>query len=194
MISNFGEVTVCLFYVSGNAGDSLNWHRNQPFSTRDQDNDQCSCNCAILYEGAWWYSGCHHSNLNGFYHRGSDSPHGRGVNWLHWRGHNYSLKRTEMKIRPMNYWSWLTSADRIPQTPDKSFGQWKFLLIFFFYKGGRGNGRGLNEGNSRETGSTWHVTVQPSDQRKRDSLLAGYRNFVFQCFEFAVLSRSNGRG
>lgn len=50
---------------------------------------------------------------------------------------------------------------------------------FFFYKGGRGNGRELNEGNSRETGSTWHVTVQPSDQRKRDSLLAGYRNLCF---------------
>ena len=85
---------------SGTAGDSLVWHNRMKFSTRDQDNDAASgASCAQVYKGGWWYSACHHSNLNGLYHGGPHSSYADGVNWYTWKGHNYSLKFTEMKLR-----------------------------------------------------------------------------------------------
>ena len=88
-------------YLKGDAGDSLAGHRDMQFSTKDQDNDKYSGHCAQEFNGAWWYNHCYESNLNGGYLRG---PHpsiaAAGVNWLTFRGHYYSLKATEMKIRP----------------------------------------------------------------------------------------------
>ncbi|CAF3471243.1 unnamed protein product [Rotaria socialis] len=88
-------------YLKGDGGDSFSYHNNMQFSTKDQDNDANPGSCAQLYNGAWWYYTCHESNLNGGYLRG---PHptiyAAGVNWLAFRGHYYSLKTTEMKIRP----------------------------------------------------------------------------------------------
>ena len=85
---------------NGTAGDSLAFHNRQKFSTRDQDNDaDGSRDCVQLYKGAWWYSDCHTSNLNGIYHGGPHSSDADGVNWGHWRGFSYSLKFTEMKLR-----------------------------------------------------------------------------------------------
>ena len=84
---------------SGTAGDSLAFQNQAQFSTRDQDNDVCSCNCAQTYKGAWWYGNCHHSNLNGLYHGGPHSSFADGVNWYAWKRHYYSLKFTEMKVR-----------------------------------------------------------------------------------------------
>ena len=90
--------------LSGNSGDSLALHRGMPFTTKDQDNDNHGDhNCAIKYQGAWWYERCHHSNLNGLYHRGNHPSFADGVNWKHWKGYHYSLKRTEMKIRPVDF-------------------------------------------------------------------------------------------
>ena len=57
----------------------------------------------MRYRGAWWYSNCHESNLNGFYYNGSHSSVGDGVNWNAWKGYYYSAKRAEMKIRPVNF-------------------------------------------------------------------------------------------
>jgi len=88
---------------SGTAGDSLSYHRGSPFSTKDQDNDSWSSNCAVSYKGAWWYGGCHYSNLNGLYHHGKHSSSVDGVNWYHWKRLNYSAKRAEMKIRPVKF-------------------------------------------------------------------------------------------
>ncbi|KAM7427502.1 Fibrinogen C domain-containing protein 1 [Porites harrisoni] len=88
---------------SGTAGDSLRVHRGYPFSTRDRDHDSSPQNCAVHYRGAWWYFRCHHSNLNGFYYNGSHSSTADGVNWYAWKGHYYSAKRAEMKIRPVNF-------------------------------------------------------------------------------------------
>ena len=89
---------------SGTAGDSLSYHRGQAFTTKDQDNDSSSTNCAVYYKGAWWFaSGCHTSDLNGLYHHGKHSSYADGVNWYHWKGYKYSVKRAEMKIRPVKF-------------------------------------------------------------------------------------------
>ena len=86
----------------GTAGDSLSYHRSQPFATKDNGSESAR-NCALSFKGAWWYHGCHYSNLNGFYHHGSHSSYADGVNWYAWKGYYYSVKRAEMKIRPVNF-------------------------------------------------------------------------------------------
>ena len=83
---------------SGTAGDSLTYHNNMAFTTKDRDNDKWSSNnCAVRSTGAWWYDICHDSNLNGEY-LGDKSDY-RGVRWMHFRDY-LSLKSTEMKLRP----------------------------------------------------------------------------------------------
>ena len=84
---------------AGNAGNGLAHHNNRPFSTYDRDNDANSRNCASWFKGAWWYGSCHDANLNGQYLRGTHSSYADGVNWRLWKGEQYSLKFTEMKIR-----------------------------------------------------------------------------------------------
>ena len=84
----------------GNAGDSLTaTHSGQKFSTSDNDNDEHDINCAVANTGAWWYKGCHSANLNGQYLKGVITTF-NGVSWTAWRGVKYSLKFSEMKIRP----------------------------------------------------------------------------------------------
>jgi len=70
------------------------------FSTPDQDNDVWSGSCAVKFKGAWWYESCHNSNLNGRYLRGNHTSYADGVEWNHWKGQYYSLRFTEIKIRP----------------------------------------------------------------------------------------------
>ena len=105
--------------IDGEFGESLP-KKGTKFSTVDRDNDAWSKNCAQRFEGAWWYSACHNSNLNGLYLEGEHESFGNGVNWYHWKvrpnlanvesryfilifsqGYHYSLKMTEMKIRNM---------------------------------------------------------------------------------------------
>ncbi|KAM6296910.1 LOW QUALITY PROTEIN: ficolin-2-like [Aegotheles albertisi] len=88
-------------FLGGNAGDSLSYHKDMPFSTTDQDNDMSSLNCATEYKGAWWYNDCHYSNLNGMYWLGAHSSYADGVNWKTGKEYHYSYKRTEMKFRPV---------------------------------------------------------------------------------------------
>ena len=69
------------------------------FSTRDNDNDvNPDVSCAQKFKGAWWYSHCLESNLNGLYLNGSHFSFANGVNWFPFKGYHYSLKRTEMKV------------------------------------------------------------------------------------------------
>ena len=105
-------ILIVRLVFSGNSSDSLADHRGMPFTTKDQDNDNVKDNCANTFKGAWWYKGCHKSNLNGLYLRGQHSSFANGVNWFHWKGHNYSLKRTEMKIRPVNFWTVMFMAQQ----------------------------------------------------------------------------------
>ncbi|XP_045418052.1 ficolin-1-like [Lemur catta] len=86
-------------FVEGNAGDSLTFHNNNFFSTKHKDNDLSSSSCSVLYQGAWWYSECHKSNLNGHYLRGPHESYASGINWKMGRGYNYSYKVSEMKVR-----------------------------------------------------------------------------------------------
>jgi hypothetical protein len=84
----------------GSCGDSMSYHNNNQFTTKDNDNDQNSDrNCAVYYSGAWWYNSCHRANLNGLYLDGADTDFGRGINWRMCWGYYYSLKKSVMKIR-----------------------------------------------------------------------------------------------
>ncbi|XP_078248523.1 tenascin-R isoform X4 [Pogona vitticeps] len=85
---------------NGTAGDSLTYHQGRPFSTKDRDNDVAVTNCAMSYKGAWWYKNCHRTNLNGKY---GESRHSQGINWYHWKGHEFSVPFVEMKMRPYNH-------------------------------------------------------------------------------------------
>ncbi|XP_026541516.1 fibrinogen C domain-containing protein 1 [Notechis scutatus] len=86
---------------SGTAGDSFLKHNGMRFTTKDLDNDHSENNCAAFYHGAWWYRNCHTSNLNGQYLKGHHSSYADGIEWSSWTGWQYSLKFTEMKIRPV---------------------------------------------------------------------------------------------
>ncbi|RMX43467.1 hypothetical protein pdam_00001885 [Pocillopora damicornis] len=93
---------------SGTAGDSFSYHDGYPFTTKDRDNDSHGkgINCGKVCTGGWWYRHCWTSNLNGHYYQGYYKKPGfwqNGVAWHHWKGNDYSLKRTEMKIRSVNF-------------------------------------------------------------------------------------------
>ncbi|NP_001079137.1 ficolin-2 precursor [Xenopus laevis] len=89
-------------FTGGDAGDSLSGHKNKGFSTKDRDNDSSPNSCAERYKGAWWYTSCHVSHLNGLYLGGKHSSSANGVNWRSGRGFNYSYKVSEMKFRPQS--------------------------------------------------------------------------------------------
>jgi hypothetical protein len=74
------------------------------FTTYDRDNDRDSggSNCAVTWQGAWWYYNCHHSNLNGLYLK-AGARSGKGTNWQKWKNNLMSMKTTEMKIRPAQF-------------------------------------------------------------------------------------------
>ncbi|XP_053695054.1 ficolin-2-like [Sabethes cyaneus] len=84
---------------SGTAGDSLWRALNSKFSTADQDNDSSNDNCAIIYHGAWWYSSCHMSNLNGKYVKGTNTEYATSMCWESWKGYYYGLKTSKILIR-----------------------------------------------------------------------------------------------
>ena len=83
----------------GNATDKLSYHNGRKFSTKDQDNDVSAVNCAAHegIKGAWWYSDCRTSNLNGVYRNGVDNG------TMVWGAAIRPIKRSEMMIRPIDF-------------------------------------------------------------------------------------------
>ncbi|XP_052106729.1 angiopoietin-related protein 7-like isoform X1 [Mytilus californianus] len=83
---------------SGNAGDSMTYHTNVPFSTYDRDNDaRFEFNCAAhnTVKGAWWYKSCWKSSLNGKYSNNSSSG---GIKYEDMKGSG-TLKKSSMMIK-----------------------------------------------------------------------------------------------
>ena len=93
--------------ISSRTGDAMTGRqKGQAFSTLDADHDILpSVQCAEKYHGGWWYGNCHFANLNGIYREGGNVSYNfeaDAITWKPWRGQFYSLKETEMKIRPVN--------------------------------------------------------------------------------------------
>ncbi|XP_078679657.1 uncharacterized protein LOC144915284 isoform X1 [Branchiostoma floridae x Branchiostoma belcheri] len=110
---------------AGDAGDSLapegRYNANgQQFSTFDMKNDDNEdFNCAVTYsEGGWWYPpGCGYAFLNGKYLTDCN-PYcdpSQGVVWHTWKGSGYSLKRSTMMMRPLDF----DNTPCIPTTTEK---------------------------------------------------------------------------
>ena len=83
---------------SGNAGDSLTYHNDMNFTTKDHDLDLSSRNCASHYKGAFWYKDCYAAHLNGIFPPDS----AKSETYISW---NTAITRfgrilfSEMKIR-----------------------------------------------------------------------------------------------
>ncbi|XP_061112042.1 tenascin-R-like [Conger conger] len=85
---------------SGTAGDSMAYHNLSRFSTWDRDSNPYVTRCAMSYRGGWWYRNCHEANLNGLYNTHTNH---QGVIWTSWKGTDFSIPFSEMKIRPASF-------------------------------------------------------------------------------------------
>ena len=87
---------------SGNAGDSLSYHANMKFSTKDRDNDSLNHkSCAQMYNSPWWNNACYHSNLNGIFPQQNETPQ-NGISWYHLHNEFGGIIFSEMKIKYSN--------------------------------------------------------------------------------------------
>ncbi|XP_070805979.1 angiopoietin-2-like [Pituophis catenifer annectens] len=74
------------------------------FSTKDADNDRCTCKCAQMAGGGWWFDACGPSNLNGIYYPPNPATiKYNGMKWHYWKGPGHSLKTSTMMIRPVDF-------------------------------------------------------------------------------------------
>lgn len=70
------------------------------FSTKDNDNDNSTEDCANKYRAGWWYSNCHCANPNGEYLAGHNTQDRVGITYEDWRGQWHSLKSTQFMVKP----------------------------------------------------------------------------------------------
>uniref|UniRef100_A0A1A9WDG3 Fibrinogen C-terminal domain-containing protein n=1 Tax=Glossina brevipalpis TaxID=37001 RepID=A0A1A9WDG3_9MUSC len=85
----------------GDAGDSLRYHENGQFHTKDNDRTR---KCVRNHRGGWWYKNCLTSNPNGLYYRNENATlPARGTYWKSFVDANHSLKSIKMMIRPKYY-------------------------------------------------------------------------------------------
>ncbi|CAH2221938.1 angiopoietin-2-like isoform X1 [Pelobates cultripes] len=90
---------------SGTAGRTSSFSpTGTDFSTKDVDNDRCSCRCAQMASGGWWFDACGPSNLNGIYYPGGHSTAKfNSIKWHYWKGPSHGLKTVSMMIRPVDF-------------------------------------------------------------------------------------------
>ncbi|XP_007559875.1 angiopoietin-2b isoform X2 [Poecilia latipinna] len=90
---------------SGTAGKTSSLtHTGSQFSTKDRDNDRCTCKCAQLASGGWWFDACGPSNLNGIYYPVSSNVlRFNGIKWYYWKGPNLLATMTTMMVRPADF-------------------------------------------------------------------------------------------
>ncbi|XP_011607366.2 angiopoietin-2b [Takifugu rubripes] len=90
---------------SGTAGRMSSLaHSGTQFSTKDRDNDRCTCRCAQLASGGWWFEACGPSNLNGvFYPSSTSAVRYSGIKWYYWKGPNLMATMATMMVRPANF-------------------------------------------------------------------------------------------
>ncbi|XP_018432073.1 PREDICTED: angiopoietin-2-like isoform X1 [Nanorana parkeri] len=90
---------------SGTAGRTSSFSpAGTNFSTKDVDNDRCSCKCAQIATGGWWFDACGPSNLNGIYYpSGSGTAKYNGIKWHYWKGPSHGLKSVTMMIRSTDF-------------------------------------------------------------------------------------------
>ncbi|KAJ6666411.1 hypothetical protein lerEdw1_000685 [Lerista edwardsae] len=115
-IGNQNELyRISLGNYAGNAGDAFRGRSSsenqdgRPFSTMDQDNDDCTVcfkggqavrSCARdLYGSGWWFSNCGTADLNGDWHPQAQCEGWlSGVNWATWDSVK-SLLVSELKVK-----------------------------------------------------------------------------------------------
>ncbi|XP_033646208.1 ryncolin-1-like [Asterias rubens] len=83
------------------ASNQMPYHSGCPFSTKDKENDSNqSDNCAVQFEGAWWFNDCFWAHLNGKYYQEKEETNIQGIQWGKTaEGNYYSLMKCSMKIR-----------------------------------------------------------------------------------------------
>ena len=95
------KYAIVLQNYKGTAGDSLiGGHNMMKFSTKDKDHDtHGTLHCAKAAKGGWWFSRCYSSHMTGLFVPGGSTKAWVGIIWFDWKGSEYSLKFTEMKVR-----------------------------------------------------------------------------------------------
>ena len=103
------ETTKYKLHVSGHmygtAGDSLEYHNNLKFTTKDHDNDSYSSkNCAVIYDarGGWWYKSCYTAQLASTYkdyYNFSAHRYTPGPVWPKLHGNSLPLSGATMMFR-----------------------------------------------------------------------------------------------
>lgn len=86
-----------------NFGDRM---QSMRFSTFDNDNDMSPMtSCARTFSSGWWFNNCFVVNPNGIWYSsptyGGETPN--GIIWNLWYSKGYSLKSTEIKLRPEHF-------------------------------------------------------------------------------------------
>ncbi|XP_069138826.1 microfibril-associated glycoprotein 4-like [Argopecten irradians] len=88
---------------SGNVSyDAMSPHSGAAFSTYDRDNDQYDTNCAKGCHGAWWYTECFESSLNGGHIQYDGHEDWKGIIWWFFPvpdKYNHPIKKTKLMIR-----------------------------------------------------------------------------------------------
>lgn len=110
IISVFGFVADCFMAAERRIN-------NMMFSTMDKDNDIIYFECANRFRAGWWYSYCHCANPNGEYLAGHNTQSGVGITYGAWHGLNYSLKFTQLMVKPNYYPTHVTETMEIESAP-----------------------------------------------------------------------------